>query len=66
MDVPAEIWNTQKEKFDTASSRAGQLALTCIFANLQPLDNDTSINQYIARLKDVTDQLARTEQEILD
>lgn len=66
MEDPTEIWNTLKEKLDTASSRAGQLALAHTFGNLRPLNSDTSISQYITRLMDIRDQLAGTTQELSD
>ena len=44
MEDPTEIWTILKEKLDSASSRAGQLALVRTFHILRPLDSDTSIN----------------------
>jgi len=66
MEDPTEIWAILKEKLDSASSRAGQLALVRTFHMLRPLDSDTSINQYIARLMDIRTQLAGTNEEMSD
>jgi hypothetical protein len=61
---PAAIWTTLNEKLNTASSEAGQLALARTFQSLRPRDDDTSIGQYIARLMNIRNQLAGTEEEI--
>jgi len=66
MEDPTEIWAILKEKLDLASSRTGQLALVRTFHMLRPLDSDTSINQYIARLMESRTQLAGTNEEISD
>jgi hypothetical protein len=61
---PAAIWTTLNDKLNTASSEAGQLALAHTFQSLRPRDDDTSIGQHIARLMNIRNQLAGTEEEI--
>jgi hypothetical protein len=61
---PAAIWNILNEKFNTANSQAGQMALARAFQRLRPHDDDTSINQFISRLLNIRNQLAGTEEEI--
>ena len=66
MEDPTEIWAILKEKLDSASSRAGQLALVRTFHMLWQLDSNTSINQYISQLMDIRTQLAGTNEEMSD
>jgi len=66
MEDPMEIWAILKEKLDSVSSRAGKPALVRTFHMLRPLDSETSINQYIARLMDIRTQLAGTNKEMSD
>jgi hypothetical protein len=61
---PAAIWTTLIDTLNTASSEAGQLALARTFQSLRPRDHDTSIGQHIARLMNIRNQLAGTEEEI--
>lgn len=63
---PERMWEILKEKHDTAHSRNGQQSVFSEFASLRPLGTDSSINDYVMRLKRCQNELRETELAIND
>lgn len=63
---PDRMWLMLKEKHDTANSRNGQQSVFREFANLRPLNADSSINDYVMRMKRCQNELRETELAIND
>lgn len=61
MRDPVRIWEVLQEKLHNARSRNGQQSVFREFSNLQPLNADSSINEYVMRLKRCQSELRETE-----